>query len=55
MGMTGLDNINSIRIEKSYGDLLNTDYSIIQSALEHGFPKQKSFIRSHLKRRRGRK
>ncbi|MEH7416565.1 AraC family transcriptional regulator [Neobacillus drentensis] len=45
MGMTVLDYINSIRIEKSYRDLVNTDHSIIQIALEHGFPNQKSFNR----------
>ena len=43
MGMTVLDYINSIRIEKSYRDVVNTNHSIIQIALEHGFSNQKSF------------
>ncbi len=45
VGMTVLNYINTIRLEKSYRDLMNSDHSIIQIALEHGFPNVKSFNR----------
>jgi AraC family transcriptional regulator, melibiose operon regulatory protein len=44
-GMTVLNYINAIRLEKSYPDLMNSDYPIIQIALDHGFPNEKSYIR----------
>lgn len=44
-GMTVLNYINAIRLEKSYPDLMNTDYPIIQIALHHGFPNEKSYNR----------
>lgn len=43
--MTVLNYINIIRLEKSYPDLMNTDYPIIQIALNHGFPNEKSYNR----------
>ncbi|MBP2071075.1 helix-turn-helix domain-containing protein [Thermoanaerobacterium butyriciformans] len=43
MGMTILNYINAVRLEKSYRDLMNTDQSITEIALEHGFPNEKSF------------
>ncbi|MGD8190889.1 AraC family transcriptional regulator [Brevibacillus ginsengisoli] len=45
IGMTVLTYINTIRLEKSYPDLMNTDRPIIQIALEHGFPNEKSYHR----------
>ncbi|MGG4218460.1 AraC family transcriptional regulator [Paenibacillus jamilae] len=45
VGMTLFQYINAIRLEKSFRVLMNTDQSIIQIALEHGFPNEKSFAR----------
>jgi AraC-like DNA-binding protein len=45
VGMTLFQYINAIRLERSYRVLMNTDHSIIQIALEHGFPNEKSFAR----------
>lgn len=45
VGMTVLQYINAIRLEKSYPDLMNSDYSILQIALQHGFPNEKSYNR----------
>jgi AraC family transcriptional regulator, melibiose operon regulatory protein len=45
MGMTIPHYINSIRLKESYRDLINSDYSIMQIALDHGFPNDKSFNR----------
>jgi len=44
-GMTVLNYINAVRLEKSYPELMNTDYPIIQIALNHGFPNEKSYTR----------
>ncbi|WP_121613635.1 AraC family transcriptional regulator [Mesobacillus foraminis] len=44
-GMTVLNYINAIRLEKSFPELMNTDHPIIQIALNHGFPNEKSFNR----------
>ncbi|MDQ6421626.1 AraC family transcriptional regulator [Paenibacillus sp. LHD-117] len=44
-GMTLLQYINAIRLEKSYPDLMNTDDPITQIALNHGFPNEKSYNR----------
>lgn len=43
MGMTIHNYINTVRLEKSYRDLMNTDQSITEIALENGFPNEKSF------------
>ncbi|AYV69595.1 AraC family transcriptional regulator [Niallia circulans] len=45
MGMTVHHYINAIRLEKAYRDLMNSDHTILQIALEHGFPNEKSFNR----------
>jgi AraC-like DNA-binding protein len=45
LGMTVLNYIHTIRLEKSFPDLMNTDYPIIQIALKHGFPSEKSYTR----------
>ncbi|WP_311081966.1 AraC family transcriptional regulator [Paenibacillus polymyxa] len=45
VGMTLFQYINAIRLERSHRVLMNTDHSIIQIALEHGFPNEKSFAR----------
>lgn len=45
VGLTLFQYINAIRLEKSFRVLMNTDHSIIQIALEHGFPNEKSFAR----------
>ncbi|WP_167383768.1 AraC family transcriptional regulator [Paenibacillus kribbensis] len=45
VGMTLFQYINAIRLERSFRVLMNTDHSIIQIALEHGFPNEKSFAR----------
>lgn len=45
IGMTILNYINAIRLEKSYRDLMNTDCTITHIAYEHGFPNEKSFNR----------
>ncbi|MFS0777109.1 AraC family transcriptional regulator [Neobacillus sp. 3P2-tot-E-2] len=45
-GMTLLNYITAIRLEKSFPDLMNTDHPIIQIALNHGFPNEKSYIRA---------
>lgn len=45
VGMTLFQYINAIRLERSFRVLMNTDHSIIQIALEHGFPNEKSFSR----------
>ncbi|NEU27137.1 AraC family transcriptional regulator [Paenibacillus polymyxa] len=45
VGMTLFQYINTIRLEKSFRVLMNTDHSILQIALEHGFPNEKSFVR----------
>ncbi|WP_336776126.1 AraC family transcriptional regulator [Paenibacillus sp. MMO-58] len=44
-GMTVLHYIQAVRLEKSYADLMNTDYPILRIALNHGFPNEKSYIR----------
>ncbi|WNS78640.1 AraC family transcriptional regulator [Domibacillus sp. DTU_2020_1001157_1_SI_ALB_TIR_016] len=44
-GMTVLNYINAIRLEKSFPELMNTDHPIIQIALNHGFPNEKSYNR----------
>ena len=43
--MTVLQYIHTVRLEKSYPDLMNTDLPIIQIALKHGFPSEKSYTR----------
>ncbi|AWB45582.1 AraC family transcriptional regulator [Paenibacillus sp. CAA11] len=45
IGMTILQYINTIRLEKAYRDLVTTDHSITQIAYENGFPNLKSFNR----------
>jgi AraC family transcriptional regulator, melibiose operon regulatory protein len=45
MGLTVLNYINAIRLENSYRELMNTDYSILDIALKHGFPNIKSYNR----------
>ncbi|MDQ0492821.1 helix-turn-helix transcriptional regulator [Paenibacillus brasilensis] len=45
VGMTLFQYINAIRLERSFRVLMNTDHSIPQIALEHGFPNEKSFAR----------
>lgn len=45
IGMTILQYINSIRLEKSLRDLVMTDHSVTQIAFENGFPNVKSFNR----------
>ena len=45
MGVTVLSYINSIRLEKAYRDLINSDLPIMELALKHGFPNEKSFYR----------
>jgi AraC-like DNA-binding protein len=45
MGITVLSYINSIRIEKAHHELIETDKTNIEIALENGFPNEKSFIR----------
>ncbi|WP_259392041.1 AraC family transcriptional regulator [Paenibacillus thiaminolyticus] len=45
IGTTVFDYINAIRLERSYHFLMNTDLSILQIALENGFPNEKSFNR----------
>ncbi|WP_138495027.1 AraC family transcriptional regulator [Paenibacillus pinistramenti] len=45
IGMTVLNYINAVRLEKSYRDLMNTDLAITHIALKHGFPNEKSFCR----------
>lgn len=44
-GMTVLNYINAIRLEKSFPELMNSDHPIIQIALNHGFPNEKSYNR----------
>ncbi|WP_160724966.1 AraC family transcriptional regulator [Bacillus sp. USDA818B3_A] len=44
-GMTLLNYINAIRLEKSFPELMNTDHPIMQIALNHGFPSEKSYNR----------
>lgn len=44
-GMTILNYINAVRLEKSFPELMNTDYPIIQIALNYGFPNEKSYNR----------
>lgn len=44
-GMTLFQYINELRLEKAYRDLMNTDLSILNVAMNHGFPNEKSFIR----------
>lgn len=41
--VTPKDFITSVRLKNAYNDLLNTDYPIIEIALNHGFPNIKSF------------
>lgn len=41
--ITVKDFITSVRLKNAYNDLLNTDYPIIEIALNHGFPNIKSF------------
>ncbi|MDR4948018.1 AraC family transcriptional regulator [Neobacillus cucumis] len=45
MGITVLSYINSIRLEKAHHELMETDKTNIEIALENGFPNEKSFIR----------
>lgn len=45
IGMTVLNYIHTIRLEKSYPDLMNTDLPVIHIALKHGFPSEKSYTR----------
>jgi AraC family transcriptional regulator, melibiose operon regulatory protein len=44
-GITVLNYINAIRLEKSHPDLMNSDYPIIKIALDNGFPNEKSYNR----------
>ncbi|MED4039775.1 AraC family transcriptional regulator [Niallia taxi] len=44
-GITLLNYINAIRLEKSLPELMNTDHPIIKIALNHGFPNEKSYNR----------
>lgn len=43
MGISYIKYLNSIRLESAYKDLLNTDLSITQIAIENGFPDTKAF------------
>lgn len=45
LGMTVLQYINAVRLEKAYRDLMNTDHPITRIVYEHGFPNEKSFNR----------
>lgn len=45
VGMTVLDYLNAIRLERAYRDLMNTDFSVTHIAYEHGFPNEKSLNR----------
>lgn len=42
-GMTIFNYISAIRLEKSYSDLMNTNYPLLKIALNHGFPNEKSY------------
>ncbi|GGN96223.1 AraC family transcriptional regulator [Saccharibacillus kuerlensis] len=44
-GMTVFQYINAVRLEKSLPELMNTDLSTLQIALNHGFPNEKSYNR----------
>lgn len=44
MGINFKKYLTSIRLNRAYRDLINTDYSITHIALENGFPNLKSFI-----------
>ncbi|MCM3034047.1 AraC family transcriptional regulator [Niallia sp. MER 6] len=44
-GITLLNYINAIRLEKSLPELMNTNHPIIKIALNHGFPNEKSYNR----------
>jgi len=44
-GITLLNYINTIRLEKSLPELMNSDHPIIKIALNHGFPNEKSYNR----------
>jgi AraC-like DNA-binding protein/mannose-6-phosphate isomerase-like protein (cupin superfamily) len=43
MGISYVKYLNSLRLEYAYKDLLNTDLSITQIAIENGFPDAKAF------------
>lgn len=49
VGTTFTKYLESIRVYNAHRDLMNTDYSIIEIALENGFPNVKSFINSFKK------
>ncbi len=44
VGITFIKYIETVRLYYAHRDLLNTDYSILEIALENGFPNVKSFI-----------
>ncbi|MBS5910344.1 MULTISPECIES: AraC family transcriptional regulator [Paenibacillus] len=44
-GVTLFQYINAIRLERAFRDLMSTDQPVIQIALHHGFPNEKSFTR----------
>ena len=44
VGITFIKYLESVRLYYAHRDLLNTDYSILEIALENGFPNVKSFI-----------
>ncbi|MGZ7445087.1 helix-turn-helix domain-containing protein [Paenibacillus sp. TH7-28] len=44
-GLTLFQYINAIRLERAFRDLMSTDRPVIQIALHHGFPNEKSFTR----------
>ncbi|NGZ76946.1 AraC family transcriptional regulator [Saccharibacillus alkalitolerans] len=45
IGMTIMQYINTVRLEKAYRDLIDTDRPIVRIACENGFPNVKSFNR----------
>lgn len=49
MGITFIDYVNSIRLQKAYEKLVSTDYDMTRIALDSGFPNVKSFTRSFKK------
>ena len=44
VGITFVKYLESVRLYYAHRDLLNTDYSVLNIALENGFPNVKSFI-----------
>lgn len=50
-GLTLFQYINAIRLERAFRDLMNTDQSVIQIALHHGFPTSIWLIKGRRKRK----